>query len=170
MIEALLFDLDGTLAQSDPIHFRAHKAALAEHGVQIDEEFYLRNISGLTNKALTDRLLPQLDQVARDGYSARKETLFREQAAKFLEPVPGAYRILDWAKANKLRVALVTSAPSANLRLMIDALGLAAAFDTIVLAEDLPRGKPDPLPYRTAMANLNVEPKACIAFEDSLSG
>lgn len=170
MLETLLFDLDGTLAHSDPIHFRAHRAALADHGLAIDEDFYARNISGMTNETLTARLLPHLTPEARHAYSMRKETLFRTEARQALVPVPGGARLIDRARAAGVRLALVTSAPEENAALMLDMLGFRDAFEIMVLAEELPRGKPDPLPFLTALKRLGVTPDAALAFEDSLSG
>jgi beta-phosphoglucomutase len=78
--------------------------------------------------------------------------------------------LLDWAKARGLRIALVTNGPRANVVHTLDVLGIAERFAVTVAGEDVARGKPDPLPYRTALERLGLAPDEAIAFEDSPAG
>lgn len=166
---ALLFDLDGTLCDSDPVHARAWTLTLAPLGVAMTPERYRAEISGRINAEIVADLFPDRALADRDRVAADKEALFRELAGA-LRPLPGLDRLLGEARARGLRTALVTNAPRDNAAHMLRALGLDGAFDAIVLAEEVGRGKPDPLPYRTALDRLGLEPDAAVAFEDTPSG
>jgi beta-phosphoglucomutase len=95
--------------------------------------------------------------------------LFRD-AIVALEPTPGVAALLDWADAKGIGVAVVTNAPRANAEMMLKGLGLDRRIGTVVLGEELPRAKPDPLPYATALERLGAGADHALAFEDSLPG
>jgi beta-phosphoglucomutase-like phosphatase (HAD superfamily) len=78
--------------------------------------------------------------------------------------------LLAWAEAEGLPVAVVTNAPRENALLLLRGLGWERRFSVLVIGEELERGKPDPLPYLTALARLGAAPCHAVAFEDSLSG
>ncbi|OLP18979.1 hydrolase [Leptolyngbya sp. 'hensonii'] len=170
MLQALLFDLDGTLADTDPIHFRTWQDLMRGYGLEIDRPFYKARFSGRLNAQITADLLPQLSEAQRLALSADKEAEFRRRATGELQPLAGVAEVLRWAESQCLKTAVVTNAPVENAAFMLGVLGLADRFDTIVLAEELERGKPDPLPYQVALQRLNLEPQAAIAFEDSPTG
>jgi HAD superfamily hydrolase (TIGR01509 family) len=170
MLKALLFDLDGTLANTDPIHFQVWREVLMPYGLEIDQAFYEANFSGRLNAAIIQDLLPQLSEEAGQRLSAAKEAQFRQRASTEVVPLPGLLNLLDWADSQALQLALVTNAPANNARSMLQALKLTDRFSTVVLAEELERGKPDPLPYQVALQQLAVSPQSALAFEDSPSG
>ncbi len=166
-LKALLFDLDGTLADTDRLHEQAWLEGLAQHGIQGDHTYYQTQISGGLNPEIVRRLLPQLSEAEGEAFLAQKEARFRELAAG-VSPLPGLGKLWNWAQSRGLRRALVSNAPRVNALFMLERLGLD--FDAVVLSEELPAGKPDPLPYRTALEQLGIGPDAALAFEDSPSG
>lgn len=166
-LRALLFDLDGTLADTDRLHEQAWLEGLARYGIQGDHHFYQTQISGGLNPEIVARLLPQLSQAQGAAFLEQKEARFRELASE-VQPLPGLRALWDWAQSQGLHRALVTNAPRENAHYLLKRLGLM--FDPIVLSEDLPAGKPDPLPYRMALQHLNLAPQETLAFEDSPSG
>ena len=165
----LLFDLDGTLAETDSLHLPTWVEVLLPHGIEVDEAFYRENISGRANAEIVGNLLPNLP--AREGREIveTKETGFRERA-KDLEPLPGLLDFLEGAKGRGSRVALVTNAPRENVDAVLLALGLKDSFDAVVPAEEVRAAKPDPEPYLTALEKLGADPEGALAFEDSVSG
>jgi HAD superfamily hydrolase (TIGR01509 family) len=165
----LLFDLDGTLAETDSLHLPTWVEALLPHGIEVDEAFYRENISGRANAEIVGNLLPNLS--AREGREIveTKEAGFRERAGD-LEPLPGLLDFLEGAKERGLRTALVTNAPEENVGAVLLALGLEDFFDAVVPAEEVRAAKPDPEPYRTALERLGADPEEALAFEDSVSG
>ncbi|AXE36393.1 HAD family hydrolase [Chromobacterium phragmitis] len=164
----LLFDLDGTLANTDALHFRAFRALLAEHGRELDHDSYLLHVHGSSNEAIMRALLPHLPERHRE-LAERKEALFRATLGQ-VEATPGAPRLFDWAQFRGAAIAVVTNAPRANAELMLERLGLASLVDALVIGDELAYGKPHPLPYLAGLARLGGDAARACAFEDSPSG
>ncbi|MGO8799308.1 MAG: HAD family hydrolase, partial [Roseiarcus sp.] len=163
------FDLDGTLIDSDAAHLRAFQRVFAAHGVAVDEQSYYTRIHGSDNSAIGRDFLPHLSEAEREATLEAKEERYREDLGE-VEAIAGIDALLDFAAARGLGCAVVTNAPRANVEAVLDALGLAARLPLWVIGVELARAKPDPLPYRTALARLGAEAGRSVAFEDSLSG
>ncbi|KHG66592.1 hydrolase [Thermus sp. 2.9] len=166
MPKALLFDLDGTLADTDPLHLLAWQEALRPFGLAVDPAFYRERISGRLNPEIVEDLLGLKGEEAQRLIAA-KEARFRE-LAQGLKPTPGLHELLKRAEEKGLTWGVVTNAPRENAHHVLKALGLSPPL--LVLAEEVGRGKPDPLPYRVALKRLGVAPEEALAFEDSPSG
>ncbi|MCR8723461.1 HAD family hydrolase [Frigidibacter sp. ROC022] len=167
MTSALLFDLDGTLLCSDPLHVAVFIDIFAAHGVTITEADYMAHIIGRSNAAIFGHFLPGMDPAP---LSEAKEAAFRARLGDSVPPVPGLLDLLAWAETEALPCAVVTNAPPANATAMLSAIGLATRFDVVVTEGDTPRGKPDPAPYALALDRLGADPARSLAFEDSPSG
>ncbi|MBE9181487.1 HAD family phosphatase [Oculatella sp. LEGE 06141] len=170
MLQALLFDLDGTLANTDPIHYQTWKDVLKPYGIEIDRPFYDSRFSGRLNIDIVKNLLPQLSLEEGSALSRFKEAEFRNRATNALKPMPGLFDVMQWADEQGLKKAIVTNAPAENAVFLLQVLGLEHRFETVVLGDELPKGKPDPMPYQVALAELHVPAEEAIAFEDSPSG
>ncbi len=169
MLKALIFDMDGTLVHSDPVHLEAFAEVLKPEGVTINEEIYRSTIIGRTNEAIFASLLPHLPVERHEAYADEKEATFRRMAQDLM-PLEGLLDLLAWAETRGIRIALVTNAPRLNADHMLEALGLAGRFEVEITIEEVERGKPDPLPYLTALERLGIKAEEAIAFEDSPSG
>jgi beta-phosphoglucomutase len=169
MLTALLFDLDGTLVNTDPIHFLAWQKMLSRYGIDIDEVFYKSRISGGLNPEIIADILPQLSSQQAEDFAEEKEAMFREMAVE-LQPIQGLSEVITWCRRHSIRLALVTNAPRANTFFMLEVLGLEDTFELIVLAEDEAAAKPDPTPYRVALQRLGVKLENSLALEDSPAG
>lgn len=168
-LTALLYDLDGTMANTDPFHCVAWQEMLHNHGVEIDEAAYKTRISGRLNPAIVADLLPHLSPTAVAPFIAQKEARYRELASQ-LPALAGLYDVIDWATAQNLRQGVVTNAPPENVHHTLKTLNLTNRFEPVVIAELLGIGKPDPAPYRHALQQFDLLPEQAIAFEDSPSG
>jgi HAD superfamily hydrolase (TIGR01509 family) len=164
---ALLFDLDGTLIDSDPLHARIFVDLFAERGIEIDEAFYLARIHGRHNTDIFREFLPDEDPFEMH---LTKEAAFRDKLPPEVPAMPGVAALIERARSRGARLAVVTNAPRLNADAMLRATGLAPAFDTVIVGEECNRGKPDPAPYRAAMEALAVHAEDALAFEDSPSG
>ncbi len=168
-VRGMLFDLDGTLADTDPLHFIAWRQSLAAHGVALEEQDYHRQISGRGNPDIIRGFLPDLGAAEVDALADGKEIAYRTLAARLTE-IAGLSALLALCKARGLKVGLVTNAPRENAVHVLAALGVTSAFEQLVVAQETPRGKPDPAPYALGLQRLGLRAEEALAFEDSPSG
>lgn len=169
MLKALLFDLDGTLAETNSVHFSTWVETLKPYGIEVTWDFYRDKISGRTTPEVSEDLLPDLAPEEAREVGESKEASFRERTGE-LVPLQGLLEFVEEARRRDLIIALVTNAPKENVLAMLDALGLEDAFEPTVVAEDVGVGKPDPAPYNAALEALGVRADEAVAFEDSPSG
>ncbi|MDJ0704245.1 MAG: HAD family phosphatase [Leptolyngbyaceae cyanobacterium MO_188.B28] len=170
MLQAVLFDLDGTLANTDPIHFLIWQRLLQKYGLEIDVPFYRQHISGRLNDDILQDLLPQLSSEEGKQFCLDKEARFRDMAQGQLQTLPGLLPLIDWLKQQGMQSAVVTNAPRPNTEFMLKTLKLDQTFDIVIISGDLPIGKPNPLPYQEALRRLDLAPEQSVVFEDSPSG
>ncbi|CAN6172129.1 unnamed protein product [Urochloa humidicola] len=173
-LEAVLFDIDGTMAISDPFHHRATSEMLIKvgynGGVPITPEFGMTHMAGRSNEQIGRFLFPDWDQAELDAFFAEKEELFARYAGEGLREIAGLTELCRWAGDRGLKRAAVTNAPRANAELMISILGLSDFFNLIVTAEECERSKPFPDPYLKALHLLGASPEHTLVFEDSTTG
>lgn len=173
-LEAVLFDIDGTMCISDPFHHRAFSELLLElgynGGVPITPEFGMTHMAGRSNEQIGRFLFPEWGQDRLDAFFRDKEALFAKYAAEGLKEIAGLTRLCRWAEERGLKRAAVTNAPRANAELMISILGLSDFFQLIVTGEDCERSKPFPDPYLRALTLLGASPDHTLIFEDSTIG
>jgi len=168
-LKALFFDLDGTLAETDSVHFPAWADILKSHGYEVDWAFFQEHISGRLNPEVLAEFASHLPPEEIEAIAEAKEAHFRERAGA-LEPLPGLLDFVEKGHQRGLPTVLVTNAPRANALAVLGALGLEKYFEVLILAEDVGAGKPDPAPYKAALSTLGIRPEEAVTFEDSPSG
>ncbi|KAI5083187.1 hypothetical protein GOP47_0002930 [Adiantum capillus-veneris] len=173
-LQAVLFDIDGTLCDSDPLHYYSFREMLQEVGFQggvpITEEFFIENISGRENFYIGLSLFPDWEQDRRDKFLFDKEARFRSIAAQQLKPVEGLDTLCKWIEKRGLKRAAVTNAPRANAELMTSLLGLSSFFEVVVVGGECERAKPYPDPYQKALKHFGLQPDQAFVLEDSETG
>ena len=169
MTATLLFDLDGTIVETDHLHFQAFQTTFAHHGVTLDWELYRSRIMGRANPAIAADFLSHVDVGQHGGIMEDKEKAYRSLVGT-VDPAPGLLGLLAWAQSAGIRCAVVTNAPRANADLILRALALDERFDAVVVGAELSDAKPHPLPYLRALELLGGEAARSVAFEDSFSG
>ncbi|CAL9064860.1 unnamed protein product [Musa banksii] len=173
-VEAVLFDVDGTLCDSDPLHYYAFREMLLEigynNGVPVDEEFFIKNIAGRHNDDIASILFPDWDHEKAIKFVDDKEAMFRRLVSKELKPIEGLHKLCKWVEDRGLKRAAVTNAPRPNAELMISMLGLTDFFQVVVVGSECERAKPFPDPYLKALKELKASAEHSFVFEDSASG
>jgi HAD superfamily hydrolase (TIGR01509 family) len=166
--KAYLFDCDGTIADSMPLHYVAWSRALSEWNCEFSEELFYAwggmSVAGIIAALNEQRGL----QMPADKVSMRKEQLYYENLPQ-LKAVP---EVLDHIEAShgKIRFAVVSGSTRDSVMASLEALQILDKFDTLVCAGDYQKGKPDPEPFLIAAERLGVAPEYCLVFEDSDMG
>jgi HAD superfamily hydrolase (TIGR01509 family) len=176
-VRAVLFDFDGVLVNSEPLHYLALRDALLTADVGIDQEEYLGHYLAYDDReairiALERHGRPHAPEQVQE-LAERKAALFDARLAE-IPFFPGA-RVLVRELAREVPLAIASGALRREIEAVLTAGGLRNAFTAIVGADDVSRGKPDPEPYLTAMARLapaapGLAPDECLVFEDSMPG
>ena len=169
MSAALLFDLDGTLVDTDRFHLSAFQRVFAPFGIQLDRARYTADIMGAANETIGRTFLPHLSEMERTRVIEAKEAAYRANVGA-LTPMAGLIELLEFCDTRGLKRAVVTNAPRSNAELVIGALGLKDRLPILVCSPELERGKPDPLPYLTALRTHGCAGKECGGVRGSLSG
>jgi HAD superfamily hydrolase (TIGR01509 family) len=165
---AYLFDLDGTIADSMPLHFRSWTQAVEEAGGTFPEaDFYA--LGGVTLPKTVEILNERYGYTMSPHETARRKELLYLDMLPILKPVASVLAvILQWR--GKVKFAVVSGSPHESIVGSLRTLGLLEDFPVIVGAEDYTHGKPDPEPFLTAAAKLGVSPADCLVFEDADAG
>ena len=166
--KAYLFDCDGTIADSMPLHYRAWKQALGEWNCEFEEKLFydwggmpVAEISSTLNERHGLRM--PVETVAR-----RKEALYFELLPQ-LQAVPEVLQHIE-AEHKKIPFAVVSGSTRESVTASLVALNLLEHFDTMVCAGDYAKSKPDPEAFLLAAARLGVTPEFCLVFEDTEMG
>ena len=169
-ITALIFDMDGTLLDSEPLHLRATQAALGERGASYTERDN-RAFFGATDSEMFRvlRILFDLSE-ATDELVARKRARLIAMVRAEPRPLPGVPAVLRSLREAGLRLALASASAPPVIRAVVEALGLGSVFEAIVSADEVGRGKPAPDVFVIAARRLGVEPESCLVVEDSRNG
>uniref|UniRef100_A0A804R458 Haloacid dehalogenase-like hydrolase domain-containing protein Sgpp n=1 Tax=Zea mays TaxID=4577 RepID=A0A804R458_MAIZE len=180
-VQAVLFDIDGTLCDSDPLHHVAFQEMLLEigynNGVPIDEEFFIKNIAGRSDVEAAQNLFPDWELEKGLKFLEDKEAKYRScwfflfsLAKERLVPVKGLAKVVQWVKDHGYKRAAVTNAPRINAELMISLLGLSDFFQAVIVGGECEQPKPAPYPYLRALKELQVSAEHSFVFEDSPAG
>lgn len=169
MLKALLFDLDGTLANTDAVHFPTWMEVLRPHGIEVTREYYDERLSGRVNADVVDDVLPDLSEEERCQLISDEEKRSRERAAQ-IGPLPGLRELLDEGRRRGLTLALVTNSVEADADQILSPLDLDGTFDPVVYPSEVSASKPEPASYLEVLDRLEIEADEALAFEDSVTG
>ena len=168
--KALLFDADGTLYDSSPLHFEAYKRTSRElYDFNFTPELFKEECIGKYKKptqVLREHGVPCVDA----DFRALKQPYYETLAAEKLRVTPGLLELLDATSKHGISCAVVTGASRHSVNFSLDLLGIRKYFSVLILQEDTAHQKPHPQPFQLAAQRLGRNPKECCAFEDTAPG
>jgi beta-phosphoglucomutase-like phosphatase (HAD superfamily) len=166
MYDALLFDLDGTLIDTETIALATGLAAFAAHGHEVDEVF-MHALVGKDEPTAASIIRAALPHVDLEAVNRHWRTGFAAGVDRGLELKPGAAELLSSAR---LPLAIVTSTGRVGAHRKLGIAGIADAFTHVVTLDDVTAPKPAPDPYLLAASLFGIDPARCLVFEDSETG
>ncbi|KAA8493316.1 Haloacid dehalogenase-like hydrolase domain-containing protein Sgpp [Porphyridium purpureum] len=176
-IRGLLLDVDGTLCNTDDVHFEVYREMLSalgfNGGLPITRAYFDTEISGGANELILQRIVPEFSAEQRVAFALEKETRWRRQVQGALAPIAGLHDFAHWADSERqLMRCAVTNAPRLNAEAILTGIALLDWFTpaNLVIGEECPRAKPFPDPYLIGAQRLGLEPHECLVVEDSAAG
>ncbi len=170
-INAVIFDLDGTLIDNNAFHLKSWMKYIADLGRVISEEEYNKNINGRTNHDAAEYIFGR--KLTKDEgavFALEKEAVYREMYAPHIKPVPGLLELLERLQQSGIPMAIATSGIQVNIDFLFEHIPIKKYFSVIVNSAHISKGKPDPEIYLKASALLDVKPYQCLVFEDAVVG
>ena len=168
--KAIIWDMDGVIADTAPHHLRAWQDAFRRYGADYTEATFRSNF-GKRNDAIIKNILGDETPKAKiETIAQEKEENFRRRAAGNIKPLPGVIELLKSLSDSGFYQALGSSAPIENIELIIQELGIGKFFQTIVSGRDVKEGKPSPQGFLLAAEKLGISPQYCVVIEDAIAG
>jgi beta-phosphoglucomutase len=165
----VLWDMDGVMVDTKELHYITWAEILPEYNIPFSRELFMETF-GMNNADTLAFLLcrpPTAEEI--NEIAGRKEALFRQTVPGNIKPLPGVRNWIRRLKSWGVRQAVASSAPMANINLLMSELDLHDDFDAIVSGFGLP-SKPDPSVFLEATRRIKVSPEKCVVIEDSLAG
>jgi beta-phosphoglucomutase len=169
MIHGIVFDMDGVIIDSHPVHRRAWKTFLQTVGREVTDAELDFILDGRKRDEILCYFLGELTPSEIADHGAHKDEMLR-LLADDMHPLPGVVEFLDSLSQVGIRIGLATSAGRRRAHGTLKDLGLARYFDAIVTGDEVATGKPDPAIYRLVAQRLNETPENLLAVEDAVSG
>ncbi len=169
MLSGVVFDLDGVIVDSHPLHHRAWRSFLASVGKKVSEAELDFILEGRRRRDILIHFLGDLSESEIQEYGRQKDALFRETCAR-LKPVAGSVEFIKKVAQADLSLAVATSASRQRARRTLQQFEIADYFEVIVTGDDVIESKPDPTIYRMAAQSLSISPEHLFAIEDSVCG
>ena len=168
---AVIFDMDGVICHTNPYHSLAFKTFFGKRNLFPTEEEFAQHMYGKSNSYILKHFLGR-EIVGQEflDLEFEKESLFREIYANHIETIPDFLPFLASLKKAGFKTGVATSAPRANLDLIMGHLGFEKDMESIMASENVKQHKPNPEVYLTSAQNLGISPENCLVFEDSFSG
>ncbi len=172
MMKAVLFDFDGVVVRSEPLHKKTFLELLSPYKVKVSDERWYREFAGTGSRHIFEVLVKEYG-IAEDVDSLvqrRKELYEGYLRSGALKAMPGVKGFLGALRRLGIKAAIVSGSHRTNVELAVSILGLGGYFDIIVSGDDIKSRKPDPGPFLHAATMLGLRPEECVVLEDSRSG
>lgn len=169
MLRGAVFDFDGVIVDSHPLHVRAWKHFLDSVGKTVTEEQLLFALDGRKRDDILRHFMGELEADQIIEYGLRKEQFFRKEAVH-VRTADGLLNFLEDLQSEQLALAIASSGGKSRIYFLLDRLGLRKFFRAVVTGDEVEQGKPHPAVFLMAAHRLGVDPTEVMAFEDAVSG
>ncbi len=168
-LRGVVFDFDGVIVDSHPVHRRAWRKFLESVGRTVSAEELEFVLDGRKREDILRHFLGDLDPELMISYGHRKEQFFREEAGN-VETINGLLTFLEGLEDAGVAIAVASSGSRSRVNFLLDRLDLKKHFQVIITGEQVRNGKPDPAIFIRAAQTLQEDPRELLAFEDAVSG
>ena len=168
--KAVIWDMDGVIADTAPYHLKAWQEVFQKRGVTFTEENFRHSFGQRNDTIIRDILGESTSKTVIDAISRDKERKFRNTVRQNIKPLPGVIELIKSLAPHGFKLALASSAPIENIKLLTKSLVIDNCFHAVVSGSDVTEGKPSPQVFLLAAQRLGVEPRNCVVIEDAIAG
>lgn len=166
---AAIFDIDGVIVDSGPIHLQAWKEVLKKHGI-IADDMEFRRIFGMRDSEVIPRLIENNSDDEVQQFMKEKSAVFIELITNNAKPIQGVVECIDRLLAHDIKLSFASLATSEEISTILKKVGLEGRVPVVVTGENAMRDKPAPDIFLTAAYRMGVEPQNAVVFEDDVAG
>ncbi|OGO16844.1 MAG: hypothetical protein A2Z15_02685 [Chloroflexi bacterium RBG_16_50_11] len=169
-LEAVLWDMDGVIADTADYHYSAWRDVFKERGVEFSKADFMRHFGQRHDTIINFGLGNKLSPEEVNAITERKQALYRQRVAQNIIPLPGAIDLIKSLNKHGIKTAIASSAVPQNIDVILQGLGIEDCFQAIVFGTEVAEGKPSPLIFQLAAKKLKVKPANCVVIEDAIAG
>lgn len=169
-LEAVLWDLDGVIADTGTYHCWAWQHVFRKRGVDFTEEHFMSHFGQRNDTIIRDTVGNEISQEELEIIAGEKEATYRRMVADNIESLPGAVELIESLWEQGIKSAIASSAPPENIQIIIRGLGIERCFRAIAWGKEVTEGKPSPQIFLLAAKKLVTHPGNCVVIEDSIAG
>jgi beta-phosphoglucomutase family hydrolase len=169
-LEAVLWDMDGVIADTADFHYRAWVEIVRDMGITFKKEDFMQLFGQRHDTIIKFILGDKLPRQEADALSDRKQALYRKLVARNIIPLPGAIELIKSLNRDNIKTAIASSAVPENVEVIIRGLGIENCFQAIAYGTEVAEGKPSPQIFQLAAKKLGVEAGNCVVIEDAIAG
>jgi beta-phosphoglucomutase family hydrolase len=170
ILRAVLWDLDGVIADTGRYHCRAWQEIFTPMGIDFTEEHFTKHFGQRNDTIIRDTVGIDISQEELDDIADRKEKAYRRLVAENIQALSGAIDLLKALEKDSIPSAIASSAPPENVDVIIKGLGITKLFQAIACGREVTEGKPSPQIFLKAAEKLGVKPIDCVVIEDAVAG
>ena len=169
-LEAVIWDMDGVIADTIEYHYEAWKEEFARKGIDYTPEHFLRFFGQRNDTIIKDALGDHISPEEMAAINTAKQANFRWRIGNNIKALPGAVELIKSLYEHGIKQAIASSAPPENIDVVTGGLGIKDCFQGIAYGSEVPEGKPSPQIFLLAARKLGVKPVNCVVFEDAIAG
>ena len=169
-VKAVIWDMDGIIADTSQYHHKGWQIVFRKRGINYTEADFRRNTGKRSDTIIREVLGEKIPQNEITEIIQEKDATFRQLMGGNIKLFPGVLKLITSLKEHDFKIAIASSAPMENIRLITQSLKIDNYFDAIISGWEVTKGKPHPQTFLLAAEKLGVETEDCIVIEDAISG